>query len=229
MIARKSKQATGVETWSIVSALLRYPDAELVAALPAIRAAALAERIPHADEIAALIDDWTSRDLTGLQAEYVEVFDLGRSTSLYVTWHQYGDQRQRGLVLLKLKRAYQEHGMSPVEDELPDWLPLMLQFAAMAPAPAGVELLDKWRAPIELVRRALHDQERPQAVLLDAVSATLPKLGANVKAAVEKLLTDGPPEEKVGLEPFGMAAAAPEEAIPSALELIPTTTGGPDR
>lgn len=237
MIGRKAaSHATRHETWSVVSALLRYPDADLVAALPRIREAALAAKIPHADGVAAMIDEWSARDLMDLETAYVEVFDLGRSTSLHLTWHQYGDQRRRGLVLSKLKRAYMEHGLSPVADELPDWLPLMLEFAVAAPEPAGVILLEQWRAPIELIRRVLHDQSRPQAVLFDALSATLPRLGTGVRRSVERLLAEGPPDEEVGLEPFGPAGdpavAPPDEtpfARPDAIEAVPTPTGGQDR
>lgn len=216
---RAMEREQRVATWQIVSALLRYPEDELVAALPAIRAAVLDARVPEADRVVALIDDWSTRELIDLQTEYVELFDLGRQSSLYLSWHQYGDRRQRGLVLLKLKRAYQEHDMNPVEDELPDWLPLMLEFAAAAPDPAGVELLQKWRAPIELVREVLHERERPQAALFDALSATLPKLGSNLRETVEQLLAQGPPDEEVGLEPFG-----PGNELPSGLEMPPAMT-----
>lgn len=215
-----------VAAWRVTSALLRYPDELLMAALPAVRETALEERIPHADEVAALIDSWHGRDLLELQSEYVEVFDLGRRTSLYMTYHQYGDRRQRGLVLSKLKREFQSHGMAPVEDELPDWLPLMLEFAALAPEPAGGDLLESWRAPIELVRKALHDQGRPEATLLDCVSATLSKLGPSVREAVERLLAEGPPGEDVGLEPFGPDNEMPSGAFPFSQE--PVTTGAPD-
>jgi nitrate reductase delta subunit len=223
MLGRGISGQCRVATWKIVSALLRYPEPELLEALPAIRAAALEQEIPQAERIAALIDDWSARDLIDLQAEYVEVFDLGRRSSLYLTWHQYGDRRQRGLVLLKLKRTYQEHGMDPVEDELPDWLPLMLEFAAAAPEPAGVELLQKWRAPIELVREVLNDDGRPQAALFDALSGTLPKLNAGLRESVEQLLAQGPPDEEVGLEPFG-----PDNDMPSfeMTQQLANVTGG---
>ncbi len=228
MSARKARQSVATDAWNIASALLRYPDEYLVAALPQIREAALAARIPHAKKVADLVDSWAGRDLIDLQEEYVEVFDMGRSTSLYMTWHQYGDRRQRGLVLVKLKRAYQEHGISPVEDELPDWLPLMLQFAVIAPPPAGSDLLENWRAAIELVRKALHEQDRPQAVLLDVVSSTLPKLGPNVQAVVERLLTDGPPEEEVGLEPFGPGNEMPSGTFPEVQQISPVGGLGRD-
>lgn len=227
MIGRKDRHQASAEAWNIASALLRYPDESLVAALPAIKQSALDQRIPCALKVAELIESWQAmsslgRGLIELQEEYVAVFDLSRSTSLYMTWHQYGDRRQRGLVLLKLKRLYEEHGMAPVEDELPDWLPLMLQFAAAAPPPAGSDLLENWRAALELVRKALHDQDRPQAVLLDVISATLPKIGPNVQKVVEKLLAEGPPEEEVGLEPFGPGNEMPAAEFPTIPQFAPT-------
>lgn len=203
MSRRKHTHESRVAAWRVASALLRYPDAELVAALPSIREYALSRQVPRAREIARLIDGWLEREPMELESEYVEIFDLGRSTSLHLSWHQYGDQRRRGLVLSKLKREYMAHGLNPVEDELPDWLPLMLAFAATAPDPAGAELLERWRAPIELIRKVLHEQSRPQAVLFDLIADTLPKLGGNVREAVERLLAEGPPGEEVGLEPFG--------------------------
>lgn len=223
MRRRRVSHEQQVATWQIASALLRYPDEDLLAALPAIRAAALDGGIPQADAIAELVDQWSARELTELQAEYVEAFDLGRQRSLYMSWHQYGDRRQRGLVLLKLKRTYQAHDLSPVEDELPDWLPLMLEFAVAAPAPAGEELLQKWRAPIELVRKVLSDEGRIQAVLFDALSATLPKLGAGLRESVEQLLAQGPPDEEVGLEPFGPDSDL--TSMPPSPQMVGTTGG----
>lgn len=225
MIGRKPNHQARTDAWRVASALLRYPDASLVKALPTIREAALQEQIPHDTEIAKLIDSWLDRELIDLETEYVEIFDLGRSTSLYLTWHQFGDRRQRGLVLSKLKREYMTHGMNPVESELPDWLPLMLEFAAVAPEPVGVELLEKWRAPIEMIRKVLHEQNRPQAVLLDLVSATLPKLGSNVREAVERLLAEGPPDEEVGLEPFGPEGGSLLGESP--FSEVSALTGGP--
>lgn len=227
MLRRKAiSDATRVDSWRVASALLRYPDDELMAALPAIRSAVIDAKIPHYEQVVALIDDWLSRDVIDLQSEYVEVFDLGRHNSLYTTWHQYGESRERGIALLKMKRTFQKHGMSPIEDELPDWLPLMLEFAATAPAPAGVNLLEDWRAPIELVRGSLHENDRQQAVLLDLVSSTLSKLGSNVVEAVAKLLEEGPPTEEVGLEPFGPGNEMPSATLPAAEQYVPT--GGPN-
>jgi nitrate reductase delta subunit len=119
---RKVAIDTAQATWQIVGALLRYPDAELVAALPAIRAAAIDERIPHAQPVAELIDVWCALPVSELQARYVERFDMHRSCSLDMSWHQFGDRRQRGLVLLNLVQTYQRHGFGPASGDLPDWL-----------------------------------------------------------------------------------------------------------
>lgn len=208
-----------VLTWEITSAMLRYPSEELLAALPAIAAAARELRIDEGEAIAALAERWMGTNLTKLQADYVEVFDLGRSRSLYLSWHQYGDRRQRGMVLLKLKRQYREHGYGPVTDELPDWLPMALEFASVAPEPIGRDLLEQWRAPIELIRRNLHEREDEHGVLLDAVSATLSRLGSDLQAAVTRLLEEGPPEEEVGLSPFGPDAEMLDGLPPSEMQV----------
>jgi nitrate reductase delta subunit len=203
MLGRRQNEQAVRTTWSACSALLRYPSEQLVAALPAIREALDETGGRDRRELLEMIDRWSQTPLTELQERYVEVFDLGKRAALHVSWHQYGDRRQRGIVLLKLKRRYQEFGLSPIEDELPDWLPLMLEFAAAAPSPEGVSLLQEWRAAIELIRRTLHEEECDHAVVLDAISATLPKLGADIGVAVEKLVAEGPPGDEVGLEPFG--------------------------
>lgn len=219
MLARKMNDETRRDAWRVASALLRYPDEELIAALPTIRAAVEDSKLPQRKEVVALIDSFNQLTPIELQEQYVATFDLSKKCALHVSWFQYGDRRQRGMVLLKLKRRYMEFEMFPSEDELPDWLPLMLEFATDAPSPEGVSLLQEWRAAIELIRRGLNETESQYVVLLDLVSATLPKLGSNIREAVDRLIEDGPPGDEVGLEPFG-----PDNEVPSGL--APVLHGG---
>ncbi len=205
---------TARATWQVVGALLRYPDARLVAALPSIRDAALTERIPHAHEVAELVDAWNALPIGQLQARYVERFDMHRSCSLDMSWHQFGDRRQRGLVLLNLVQTYQRHGFGPVSGDLPDWLPLMLEFAAEAPGSAGRDLLTDWRTAIELVRRELREMQAPEVVLFDALSSSLGPVDHGLLATVERLLADGPPGEDVGLQPFGPSIDTEQPMMP---------------
>jgi nitrate reductase molybdenum cofactor assembly chaperone NarJ/NarW len=94
--------------------------------------------------------------------------------------------------------------------ELPDHLTIMLAFAALAPPGHGEELLAEHRPAIELLRLSLHDLESPYAHLLDAIAACLPALSVKERSEVARLAREGPPEEAVGLEPYG-----PPEAMPS--------------
>ena len=95
--------------------------------------------------------------------------------------------------------------------ELPDYLPVMLEFAASAPPGYGELVLREHHAALELVRVSLHERDSPYAHLLDAVCLTLGAPSATDRARVLRLAAEGPPQELVGLEPF-----APPEVMPSA-------------
>lgn len=227
MIGRRGQDQSRREAWKFTSALLRYPDAELVAALPTIRQALEQSRVARRDDMQALVDRWIATDPVELQQNYVATFDLSKKCALHVSWFQYGDRRQRGMVLLKLKRRYMEFDMAPQEDELPDWLPLMLEFASEAPDPEGVALLQEWRAAIELIRRSLGESSSQYTVLLDVVSSTLPKLGSSLREAVDRLIEDGPPGDEVGLEPFGPDHDLTMSMPPAAIEYQPQVQAAP--
>jgi nitrate reductase delta subunit len=144
-----------------------------------------------------------------LAAEYVATFDHRKRCCLYLTYYAYGDTRNRGMALLRLKQSYATAGLSLVDSELPDHLAVMLEYAATVAPPAGRDLLLAHRAGLELLRLALHDITSPWADVLDSVSATLPVLHGDQHAAVAKLAAAGPPEESVGLTPYASLGALP--------------------
>jgi nitrate reductase delta subunit len=204
--------ADGVHPLKLVSLLLQYPDEELLGAREELAAAAAAlPRGAQAEAIARFCAWYRAAPGAELQARYVETFDFTRRGSLYLTYHRFGDRRQRGMALLALKQRYAAAGLELGDSELPDFLPVMLEFAALAPEP-GLELLARHREAIELVRGALHGSASPWAALLDAVCAPLPGLTRAQAAEVRRLAKEGPPEEQVGLEPF-----APPEVMPAAV------------
>jgi nitrate reductase delta subunit len=187
-----------VKPWRLLSVLLQYPDAELVAAL---------DELGAAGSPAAFLAYLRSTPLRGLQASYVQTFDFDRRASLYLTYHTHGDRRQRGLELVRLKRRYAEAGLLVTDGELPDYLPLVLEFAALAPG-EGEALLNELRVPLELVRARLHANESPYAELLDALVGALPRRTKAQVDAARRLAEAGPPAELVGLEPFAAEAPA---------------------
>ena len=212
MRPRSRRRASATTAYKLCSLLLLYPDDELLGARDDLIAAARElPRSPVAEALGRFCDWWTGRDPLALQQHYVETFDLHKRCGLYVTFYGEGDRRDRGPALLRLKRLYRAAGL-PLEGagELPDYLPVMLEFAAHAPDGRGEIVLREHRAAIELVRHGLHERGTPYAHVLDAICMTLGEPSATDRARAVKLATAGPPRELVGLEPF-----TPPEIVPS--------------
>ena len=196
--------------YRLLSLLLQYPDEATVDARDDIRAAI--DSLPRSAERAHIESFWRwfgAASASELQQRYVETFDLQRRSSLYLTFFTEGDTRKRGHALLRLKRLYAAAGLERQGGELPDFLPLVLEFAELAPDGWGRRLLAENRAALELLHRHLADVASPYRDLVAAVTADLPRLGMEEVAVVARLLESGPPAERVGLEPF-----APPEVVP---------------
>ena len=184
----------------VLSVLLQYPTEEVLAGLDELRAA-----VPDAGgPLSAFLDDLAGIPLDALQDEYVRTFDFDPGASLHLTYHLYGDQRKRGTELARLKLRFAEAGLRFEGEELPDFLPVLLELADLAPE-QGVPLLASFREPIELVRGRLRAAGSRYAVLLDAVVAGLPRLTAEQVERIRALDLEPPPSELVGLEPAGAA------------------------
>ncbi|GEL47747.1 hypothetical protein CHO01_28630 [Cellulomonas hominis] len=202
--------------------LLEYPTPELLDLLPTVRAALTGVRPALAAPLLRAADHLASVPLPRLAADYVATFDLRRRCSLYLTYYAYGDTRRRGVALVEVKQAYQGAGFELAGDELPDHLAVVLELAGTGDAEgraAGIGLLLAHRAGLELLRLALLDAGSPWADVLVAVSATLPDLGDDDRAAVAKLAAEGPPDEEVGLDPYTSprtASAPPTAAMGAA-------------
>jgi nitrate reductase delta subunit len=175
-----------VKPWLQLSVLLQYPDEELLAS----------------GDAPAWMRDTPLREL---QAEYVQTFDFDRRASLYLTYHTHGDRRQRGLELVRLKRRYADAGRPLDGNELPDYLPVLLEYAALEPDD-GEALLNELRGPLELVRARLHERESPYAELVDRLVAALPRRTRVQVETARRLAEEGPPAELVGLEPYAAGA-----------------------
>lgn len=201
--------------------LLEYPTPELLDLLPTVRSALTGVRPALAAPLLRVADHLGSAPLPELAADYVATFDLRRRCSLYLTYYAYGDTRRRGVALVEVKQAYQSAGFELAGDELPDHLAVVLELAGTGDAggrAAGIGLLLTHRAGVELLRLALLDAGSPWADVLIAVSATLPDLGDDDRAAVAKLAAEGPPDEEVGLDPYTSprTASAPTAAMGAA-------------
>ncbi|WP_313815404.1 nitrate reductase molybdenum cofactor assembly chaperone [Citricoccus sp.] len=180
--------------------LLSYPDEQMLSRLGQVRAA-LAEVGADAALVEPLAGWLTARDLHEVQADYVQEFDLSHRHSLHLTYWTDGDTRRRGEALAAFKEVYRAAGCALDDAELPDYLPLVLEFAARVDAEAGYDMLQRYRPSLELLRLALQEAELPHAGLLALICSTLPGPSPADRAAVQAMAGYGPPSETVGLDP----------------------------
>jgi nitrate reductase delta subunit len=197
-----------VSPYKLASVLLQYPTQALLDGIGELDAAA-AQAAPKAgrEAFARFLGWLRATPPTEVAQHYVETFDLRRRCALYLTYYRYGDTRKRGMAMLGFKAAYRAAGLEPVKGEgevgggeLPDYLPLVLDFAALHAR--GEKLLRAHRADLELLLRALRQAGTPYADVVEAVCAQLPALRRPDLALVRRAWEAGPPGEDVGLEPF---------------------------
>ncbi|MGY3835931.1 nitrate reductase molybdenum cofactor assembly chaperone [Bacillus atrophaeus] len=108
---------------------------------------------------------------------YVYTFDFGKKTNMYVTYFNSGEQRERGIELLHLKNTYQQSGFLPTEKELPDYLPLMLEFAAIAEIEAARSVFEKYQSNLRELTSRLNENQSIYASLLDVLLTALQDIG----------------------------------------------------
>ena len=188
----------------VASRCLCHPDDELLGQVPQLRAAVegLPRGLPR-DELGAFLDQLAGQPLQALQLAYVDVFDMTGKRSLYLSYWTDGDTRRRGSVLGEFKQRYRNSGfLVDTHGELTDFLPLVLEYAAIADPEDGAALLQEYRASIELLRFALEEKHEGYAGVLRAVCATLPGPSPADRAAVHRMAAAGPPQESVGLDPY---------------------------
>jgi nitrate reductase delta subunit len=188
-------------TYKLASVLLQYPTAALFDGLGELDAFAATTSPRQARAAFGRFLAWLRATAPADVAQhYVQTFDLRRRCALYLTYYRYGDTRKRGLAMLAFKTAYRDAGFIPSEEELPDYLPMVLDFAALAGR--GQRLLRSRRADLELLRRALAKAGSPYEDVVAAVCAQLPRLSRRELGQVLAAWQAGPPREEVGLEPF---------------------------
>jgi nitrate reductase delta subunit len=182
------------------SLLLSYPDPAALDRLALVGRGI--DALPHASrEPVQHMIEWLSRTSLGdAQAHYVEIFDRRRKACLYLTWFLNGDTRSRGMALVGFKERYQDAGFELGPEELPDFLPVVLEFGAIGPLEIALEMLARHRAGLELLEHALEKFDSPYSDPVTALLSVVPPAPSGPTA--EELAFAGPPAEQVGLAPF---------------------------
>jgi nitrate reductase delta subunit len=208
-------------TWQTASLLLSYPEPGHSAVLEL--AARVSSILPPevGDPLRACVAGLGEVPLEQLQADYVETFDNQRRHNLFLTYFAHGDTRKRGLALLRFKQTFQASGFELTDDELPDHLCVVLEYAATIDQAQGRQLLLDHRAGLELLRLSLSETGSRWAGAVEAITATLPPLQGDEWEAVRRLAAEGPPEEEVGLTPYATPGFDPGPATPDGPTLLP--------
>lgn len=197
----------GNPVYKFLSALLCYPEADLVEALPEFQAALdqMPELAAHREGLQALLDYLGGNSLRHIQEEYVATFDRNRLHALYIFEHVFGEERDRGSAMVDLLEEYRRHGFELGDDELPDYLPALLEFFSHISPDEAQKLLGDAIHVINHIGKNLCTAGSPYAAVLEcAVSLSpvepQPLIEPPVRDMDEAMETFGP--DASGLEPL---------------------------
>lgn len=163
-----------IRTFKVLALLLTYPTEELKAAAPDLTAALDSEALlpPRLRaRLAALIGDIAARDLYDLQERYVLLFDRTRSLSLHLFEHVHGEGRDRGQAMVDLIELYESGGLRIEAKELPDYLPLFLEFLSTRPFGEAQDLLCQPLHVLAALRERLQKRKSVYAAVFAALEA----------------------------------------------------------
>ena len=164
-----------MQIYKLLSSLLDYP--------PDLRDfVAQSIEIDHAEREALqnFLSHLQSLSVTELQADYVQTFDMTAEHSLHLTHHLFGDDKNRGPALIDLGELYKDYGVEVVTNELPDYLPLILEFTAYLDDNEATVFLSDAKKVLGVLTENLQKAGSPYAALLSIIEsrATLTKLAA---------------------------------------------------
>jgi nitrate reductase delta subunit len=161
-----------MQIYKLLSVLLEYPDQELIDHLPELTQwVTESTDIDDAERTAlgGFIDRLASKPLTALQEDYVQTFDMTAEHSLHLTHHLFGDDKNRGPALIDLGELYKDYGVQVQGNELPDYLPLVLEFAAQLDESEARVFLSDANKVFKVLADNLTEAGSPYAALISII------------------------------------------------------------
>lgn len=201
----------------VLAAVLDYPDGQLRSDLPEMRALLQDERALSPSRLAeldALMDMlWRAEPLEA-EADYVELFDRGRGTSLHLFEHVHGDSRERGPAMIDLAQTYEQAGLILAEGELPDYLPAVLEFTSTLPTREARAFLGEMAHILNAIFGALLHRGSPYASVFGALLELAGERAQPVKPPAEEALDESWAEPAVFDGCSSKGQARPGQAQP---------------
>lgn len=181
----------------VLSILLTYPDAGVRAHLPDMREVVSNERSlteARRVELQALIGCLMRAEALEAEANYVELFDRGRATSLHLFEHVHGESRDRGPAMIDLGQTYAKAGLMLADGELPDYLPVVLEFVSTQPPREARAFLSEMAHILNAIFAALVQRESAYASVLGALLELAGEKVTSVTPTVDDPLDKSWPE-----------------------------------
>ena len=224
-----------MRTLRVLSKLLAYPGTDLFTHIPALQDVLREDGFLKPKALKSLtdfMDALAKTELLQAQETYVELFDRGRAHCLHLFEHVHGESRFRGQAMVELSERYAEMGLQIGTGELPDYLPLFLEFISVCEPEEGLETLAQSAPVIAMIGEKLRRQKSGYAAVMDAIvelsGAKLNK--AEIRKAADAALPniktlDELDEQWQEPEAFG---GAPDCGTcgPTGLPVTPTSVGG---
>jgi nitrate reductase delta subunit len=206
------------KTLRVLAALLAYPDPRTRASLQEMRELLAEEEalLPsRREELDALMNALESADPLEREADYVEVFDRGRATSLHLFEHVHGDSRDRGPAMIDLCHTYEAAGLFLAPTELPDYLPVVLEFVSTQPPREARAFLAEIVHILKAIFGALRKRDSAYASVLGALIELAGDKATPVEPAADEALDDSWAEPPVfdGCSVQGQAGPARVQPI----------------
>ncbi len=179
-----------MKTFKILGLLLTYPEGSVYAATEELIASLRDEKVLPKKSLVRIeqfLRHQQSQDLYALQEEYVETFDRGRAHCLHLFEHIHGESRDRGQAMVALMETYASKGLYMDTAELPDYLPLFMEYLSNCPFQEASDLLGEAIDVIAMIGTKLQQRKSPYTAVFDAIkvlSAIKPN-DAKISAALQ--------------------------------------------
>lgn len=182
-----------LKTYRIISLLLTYPNEEIYNFLPQVNSSLKEEKLLNSDSITSIdtfVDFFAQKPLAFWQEFYVQLFDYSKSASLYLFEHVHGDSKDRGQAMVDLIDLYKENGLQINRSELPDYLPVFLEFLAMQTQLKAEDYLSEVIDIVGFIHRKLEEKDNPYKYLLSSIIQLSKR--KPTEARIEKMVSEMP-------------------------------------
>ena len=216
------------KSFQILSLLLAYPTVEIQAVSCEFSDILAGEGVVPDGQLKALntlIEEYRTGDLLDLQERYVLLFDRTRSLSLHLFEHVHGESRDRGQAMVDLKAMYEAKGLMIDSTELPDFLPLFLEYLSILPCEEALDLIREPAHVIAAVGERLIKRDSSYAAVLGALGQLAGPADAKVIEALRAEPDDDPEDlealdEAWEAEQVTFGPGSPEDGCPKVSDML---------